>query len=42
MEKSTELVRYDFTQGELVDLSREQARYFNERKTAEDAGARDF
>lgn len=36
MDKSTEMVRYNFSQGELVELSREQARYFNELKAAED------
>lgn len=36
MEASNELVRYNFHQGELVELSREQARYFNDRKRAED------
>ncbi len=36
MDKSTEMVRYNFSQLELVELSREQARYFNDRKRAED------
>src|SRR5258708_4356594 len=36
MEATTELVRYNYTQGELVELSREQARHFNMRSTAED------
>lgn len=36
MEASNELVRYNFNQGELVELSREQARYFNDRKRADD------
>lgn len=36
MEISNELVRYNFSQAETVDLAREQARYFNERSAAED------
>ncbi len=32
VETSTEMVRYNFTQQELVDLSREHARYYNELK----------
>lgn len=36
MEKSTELVRYDFTQGELVDLGSELVRHMAARSQAED------
>ncbi len=36
MQTSNEMVKYVFSQPELIELSREQNRYFNERKEAED------
>ncbi len=36
METSTEMVRYNYSLGEVHDLCREQARFFNERNEAAD------
>ncbi len=36
METSTEMVKYSFSQQELVDLSREHARYYNELKSVDE------
>lgn len=36
MQTSNELVKYNFSQPELIELSREQNRYFNEKKEADD------